>query len=190
MDIGSVVNKFRLEEFDSIPTKKGIYSWHILTSNWTNDLTSYHKVFCRKTLDIKIKGNFAETYQTSTKLQELNFDRDFNDPKVLSEISQHFCPPIYIGISLKSLRYRLNQHKKQLINFVSLPSYLESEIEKMDTDTHFAYRVGEMIRSFPDITEANMFVKTFIFPDGISKKEAEDIEFFFNRTYRPLFGKK
>lgn len=193
---GYSVNVFKLDSFDQIPDKPGIYSWHLLSKN--ESLDSYLKIFKQKFYESTIKGHFSEKYKgnITSDFENINFEPVSDN--LIKAVTHFFCPPVYIGISKSSLRVRLNTHKKMLINEINNDEFQNTELQidedDLDTDNeskYFAKRLSNVLRTMrKEISEKNLFIKILYNLDSDEIIELNRAEYIINRVYNPIYGRR
>lgn len=174
---------FKVTEFDSLPDKPGIYGWFIYY-NQSNIVMDYHKFYKSKSYSVRLTSSLREHYLVDAPALQSIQERKLNQ-ELLERITMKFSPPIYIGITEdQTLLIRLNQHKTELIKLINGNGIFSK------TPSSFAKRVKSIIEMNElDIDETNFMVKVF----PVNKHEVKhikEIEYFVNRTFHPLCGKK
>jgi hypothetical protein len=108
---------------------------------------------------------------------------------VLQSTMLAFAPPLYIGIS-KSLRGRLRQHSRQLLDSLhGGRSWKTDDRISSDTDeesSYFANRVAKVMADM-GIGEGSLYVKCLV---GDTVSQLRPVEAILNRAYSPPFGRK
>lgn len=187
---------YRTNEFNKLPEKPGLYSWHINSS--ALNFGSYFKAFKQKKVEINVKGNLTEKYEGEIK--RAYYENDFDSPLIdhdLCEFASHvFCPPLYIGISV-SLKTRINDHFAELVKIyngkITLPTV--TKIGQTDFDTivessHFAQRFGFTLFELKNIKLDDVFLKTIELDSTYSWADLQRVEKYLNRTFIPMYGRK
>lgn len=195
---------FLPEYFNRIEKKVGIYSWHLIPSNYVSEeaIFKYMEVFTDNSIDLLGKTNFS-TYSGNLQHENMN-DIDKVKAVINNDISRKnliiatsiFSPALYIGIS-KNLNSRINQHFKIITDIYNKIS-VEDFYSKLDeTEQDAAKNFGERITDFfkkndPQNYSLSDFCVKIFYMDSIKDTERdklEGIEYILNRTYKPKFGK-
>ena len=129
---------------------------------------------------------------------------DFSDPemmKIFKMTSVLFAPPLYIGKST-DLFMRLKTHTDELRRLISDKEIIQITFDNVPNDTleestSFAKRIVAFLNSNLNKDNRRQYsITSFIIKvikiksDNIGDKEIKDLEFFFNRTFKPILGKK
>lgn len=128
--------------------------------------------------------------------------------ETMNLLTEIFSPPLYIGRS-KNLQDRIRKHfqqfddklksKRTWFDTNDLSRYMEEGFpsEKIDDDLESSY-FGERLAYFmlkaangdTSFDQNNLFVKIVIFKKVNYPEEINDFEYFLNRSYCPIFGRK
>lgn len=192
---------------------KGIYSWYLLPPPFgdNSSLKSYHTLFWDKEFKTDVRSKLGEHYSGSIdyKLSESLNSRlsnfDFTDPdhqKIFRMSSLLFSNPIYIGRSV-NLEDRLRAHIKELRKYIDDPASFEEAFNndtfELDSDfesSSFAKRISSYLyntlgrESFKNKVSLNYFVVKVmsIKSESIKDEDLIDLEYYLNRTFRPIIG--
>lgn len=194
---------------------RGLYAWYLIPPPYGDNsaLKSYHKLFWEKQYETDVKSKFGELYsgkldyelskQLDKKISALDFTKTEHQ-KILRMSSLMFSQPLYIGRSTE-LKDRLNVHIKELRKYLENPIDFERAFEdvKIELDTEeesasFAKRITSYLyeslgkESFKNKVSLNHFIVKVI---NIKSEEFNDdnivdMEYYLNRTFRPIIGNK
>lgn len=188
---------YTLEEFDSLPEKPGLYSWHVLCGETT--IKNYHSLFKQKFYNTKIQGFLKEEYQGKVSSIAAEFDFEKIDENLIRIASAFFSPSIYVGIAKSNLRQRLSSHKHMLSKLLNSDededktsdSIGDAEIDSEKESKYFAGRISNIIRSTcKDLNESNFFIKVLAVDISTPVESIKNTEFYLNRTFNPLLGRR
>jgi hypothetical protein len=187
--------EYNLDNFDQIPSKNGIYTWHLKHLE-SISLEQYYSLLRHKKFSSNIKGVFNENY-----IGQLTLSKDIDltainskTKEIIKELSQYINAPIYIGIS-NNLNRRLAQHNKRLTSFlfdntkISFTAEWDQKYEDTDDEsTYFAERIGSVLKE-NQINAINvLFIRIYEFE--IERSNLLIIEKFFNQCLLPIYGKR
>ncbi len=176
----------------------GLYSWHYrlsqTTPNRSADMTTYDSIYAAKSYDIFAQAHLGERLTGKITRAPFTNSRAPEFSRATLAASTIFCPPLYIGIST-NIKGRLSTHYNALVNFLARPinliSYVSGEPED-DTEAEssiFAERIGSLLKQNNVSNPGRLFVKV-VYVQGATKRELEQAEFFVNRTFIPLYGRR
>lgn len=174
--------------------KPGIYAWFLIFKK-RNSINEYSEVFHQKKLDAKISGNLGENYEGPLRQIPKVFKKDLFKKNNLSLISKAFAPPIYIGVS-NDLCSRLIQHADELDDILYSSKYeyvhdlSDEDLDSPRESKYFASRLGKVLKKKKSIDLNSLLIKTCEFDDIMTRQEIYSLEYFLNRTYKPLYGRK
>lgn len=168
-----------------------------MTFDKTAQPPEYHEFFKRKKLKARIRGHLMERYDGVFLAAPAIFKSPVADLDLLAFASEHFAPPVYIGIS-ETLNDRLETHANELTKLIYTgpppPSatFTSAEISegltKLYREPSFAERAGTAIQTIPNLGVNSFIVKVVEMPAGYSKQHLESVEYFLNRTFIPMYG--
>lgn len=174
----------------------GFYAWYLQLPHINIDeniLKAYADVFACKQFDITAEAHLGEKYSGSV----LRDGMEIRSPSVLasvfSTVSAVFSPPIYIGISV-DIKKRLLRHRKAILDNlnVTAPSPAGSPVVSMDTNAeskNFGERIAGLLRSHSLLDLNHLYVKV-IYQPQLGPNHLKEVEFFANRTFCPICGRK
>jgi len=187
-------SEFKFSDIYQTSNKPGIYAWFMIF-NKRNSINEYSEIFHQKKLEAKIKGNLGEKYEGSLRQIPKDFKNDIFKKNDLSLISKVFAPPIYIGVS-NNLCSRLTQHANELDDILYSSKYeyvhdlFDEDLDSPKESKYFASRLGKVLKKKRSIDLNSLLIKTCEFDDIMTRKEIYNLEYFLNRTYKPLYGRK
>ncbi len=177
-------------DIHEMPDLPGIYAWYV-TPNNKEELQCFLDIFGSSHIKIEGKGRFNESFKGHLRSKSLQFDRSVN-LYFLKSVLRGIASPIYIGISKQSLLVRLEQHKTLITAYLcgtssKLSKNFVDEDEK--ASNVFAKRIADKIRdSDSKISEINLFVRAIVMPEDLTPTDLVNIEFFLNRSIKPILG--
>lgn len=185
-----------LEEFDDLPLFPGIYSWHLYCA--PNNFHDFHRFYKLKNYEASIKGFLKEEFTGTLQSKTLEFQSTITEDSLFKLASSLFSPPLYVGITTRTLRTRLKEHKKSIIKSISEIEHnlADEEITEEKIDTTFEAKVlGDRIaRSISllseNFNESNLFVKTLSITRNYNTDSLKGIESILNRTFNPILGRR
>lgn len=185
-----------LEDFDNLPTFPGIYSWHLYCA--PDNFSDFHKFYKSKSYRATIKGFLKEEFQGDLECQTLEFDSIVNEESLFKLASSLFSPPLYVGITTRTLRMRLREHKNSIIKSINDIDhrFADEEITEEIIDTEFEAKVlGDRIAKSLSLlsdkfNESNLFVKTISITRNYHADSLKGIETILNRTFNPILGRR
>ena len=192
---------------------RGIYAWYLLPPPFgdNSSLKSYHTLFWDKKFETGIKSKLGEQYKgivdyelndkLNSKLSSFDFTGQ-DHQKILRMTSLLFSNPLYVGRSI-NLDDRLKLHIKELRKFIDNPApfdeAFDNVIVELDSDTEsssFAKRISSYLfntlgkESFKNKISLNYFIVKVmtIKSDSFDDEDLVDLEYYINRTFRPIIG--
>mgnify|MGYP005855346677 CR=1 FL=1 len=187
------VKCIKFNQIEKINQNSGIYSWHLYFRESTH-LNEYHERHNNKKYKANISGSFGEKIIGDLYSRRKFSRKSVEKERFLVDLTMSLAPPLYIGIS-NNLKRRLLDHAEYLKLFVyGEITKTKSKLARKDIDTEiestfFAGRLGSAMKDLHSINLNNLYVKIFEFENDISKKDLLEIEFFLNRTYKPIYGR-
>lgn len=207
--LGLKVNVYLISKLDEVPERPGLYAWYLKLAKGKEMYNEFHSVMVHRILDVEASGElgekysgkmgrkdfeFEKKYRRRSNRENFRFENIFLTDEQVSMVTATFAPPIYIGIS-RNLHNRLREHKRELeTSLNSINKNTNNEIPDFNSDSAsessaFGERIARVLRDKNYIGTNSLFIKTVEF-DNIQKEELFDIEYFLNRTFTPIFGKK
>lgn len=174
----------------------GIYSWHYRLSHraadHSADMRAYDRIYAAKSYDVSAQAPLGEILTGRIIRRPFTEDRTPEFSPAALAAAAVFCPPLYIGISVK-IKRRLQTHYQRLTECLVQPSSfsLRDIQEADDSDDEsgvFAERIGNLLKSNGIGDPGRLFVKIVYVP-GASFRELQQAEFFVNRAFVPLCGR-
>ena len=194
-------NRYSIAQLVNLPNVPGIYAWYFVFDPQINHV-DYHKVFKNKRINIGIKGNLQEIYKGSLECFPHTFsNHPISDLSALAECTDFFSPPIYIGIAKKSLADRLPQHVDKLTRLL-YPKHPKAQAQAAaaqaattvvtddDDSSIFAQRIHSAISGIKNVGLTSFVVKTVEMTPNYPEVEIRALEYFLNRTYVPIYGRR
>lgn len=187
---------YRVDEIFKTPNKPGIYAWYLSVDQ--KNFKDYFKLFKQKKVTVSLKGALSEEYTGEAKhiySKKTFLKHSSPDFELCTLASFAFCPPLYIGIS-SDLNQRLDEHYSELQKvYFGKKVLAPPKLGKTDFDTivesaHFAERIGHTLRGLPDIDLTALLIKTIEMPTSYSKTDLQKVEYYLNRTFIPIYGRK
>lgn len=192
------VNEYLIRKLDEVPERPGIYAWYLKLAQGKKKYNEFHSVMVHRNLDVEARGELGEKYSGKMSREDFPFEKKYRkedfqlenislpDEKI-SLVSDIFAPPIYIGIS-QNLHNRLREHKNSLMKILYYRDE-DSDADDETSDSDFGKRIARILKekNYRDIN--SLFIKTVEFED-IQREELWAIEYFLNRTFIPIFGRK
>lgn len=187
---------FFLDQFDDLPEFPGLYSWHLYCNpdNYP-DFHSFHK---EKKYKATIRGFLKESFVGELNSTDVKFDKTVNERELFRLASSLFSPPVYVGITKRTLKIRLNEHKRSLLKTISTidNDLINQKINKKDIDTDYETKIlshriaNALCKRSKILNESFLFVKVIPINRKYDVESLENIETILNRTYNPIFGRK
>jgi hypothetical protein len=189
---------YSIEDVEFAPNTSGIYCWFLRFNADTSLSKKYHDLYTDKEYWVTIEGNFKQKYEGPLNLSSINASLD---NKALGDICENasviFSPPLYLGIA-RNLRDRLCQHVKSLKDYkFKRAESIDIECDDLDTDKesdYFGQSFGSRFLNEYDESGKNyghndLFCRV-IECRKMSKRQLQQAEYYLNRTFKPIYGRK
>lgn len=171
---------YEASDIDDVPEFPGFYAWYLRLQN-RDAFSDYHEVFKDRRLETKARGDLLEEYSGEISLQEIELEM-VSDFELLKDATVAFSPPLYIGVTVdQNLRKRLKDHRKVLNDAI---------YGGVDDAGEFGERIALVLNQGGNISVNDFFVRVVPVEDPESRDQIEEIEYYLNRTYVPIYGKK
>lgn len=171
---------YKAADVDDAPEAPGFYAWY-LRLNSKDSFLDYHEVFKDRSLTTRARGDLLEEYSGELSLQEVDLEM-VNDFSLLKEATAAFSPPLYIGITVdRTLKRRLKEHRKVLN---------DSIYGGVEDPGEFGERIALVLNRGGNISVNDFFTRVIPVENPESRKQLQEIEYYLNRTYVPIYGKK
>ena len=171
---------FRAADVDDAPASAGVYAWYLKLRS-KEAFSDYHEVFKSQSLEAEAKGNLLKKYAGQLTLESVDMEM-VNDFGLLEAATAAFCPPLYIGITVdQTLRKRLRDHREALNDAI---------YGEVNDDSEFGERIAMVIKEGGNIGLNSFFARVISVPQPNNRKQIEEVEYYLNRTYVPIYGKK
>lgn len=200
------IDYYRSGSFNIEPNARGLYAWYFFPKNATKmDFRNFSQVLNNKNLFGEISSNFQEKYNANLNsvsndkhCVDMNYNPDVEKAIIASSIL--FTPPIYIGRS-EDLKVRLEEHDKNLRESLMARTKFDLEdLKSEDIDTekeskNFGERVSnyivDQLKGNDSFDNLNFIAIAIQFhSENIKKEDIIKMEYFLNRTIKPIFGVK
>ena len=174
--------------------ERGIYGWFLRVprSPTELDVEQFRSVCTAKTLEITAKAPFNDRYFGPLGRSTFDEAPHLSELKYLPLVTSVFAPPIYIGIS-DHIRGRLRSHYAALVDELAGPGRSQDvALPNEDSDAEsstFAARLGRLLRENGVGDTRGLFIKVTYLPDA-SRQELLDLEYYLNRTFVPILGRR
>lgn len=186
----------------------GLYSWHVIPPSGENEsVINYHNLFGNKEYLANIRSDFGEVYEGNIsyegnknikdKISQTAFNQTFEQQVAFRVCSLILSPPIYIGRS-DDLKTRIDDHFEELNVLLGMQEELEDvesdfEENSKDESKNFARRIKKYLLQSHDqnFEISHFYVKVISVKDleSINYEDVEKLEYFLNRTFKPIIGK-
>ena len=192
--------EIRIRDIDLIPDKsQGIYSWHLQPKKLNQ--VKYYKLYERlNNFEIELQGSgvfnnsskFGDSFKGGLKRDNsASIDekiKNLNDEFIISFLTNNSIP-LYIGRSV-DLRGRLKKHYSGYLDAMSR-NYLSSFNQKSNFDSeeesgYFGLRLANFNKE-KWFLENELKIRIFI-NNTIPYDQIKGIEFYLNRSYKPILG--
>jgi hypothetical protein len=173
--------------------RPGIYAWYMRilpSSRSSDDLSMYANVFSARVLDVQASAPLGELYLGTIQRVSPFAQTLPSFIPITSTATTVFSPPLYIGLS-NTILSRLRQHKSALEQFLRQPSRLTdpTEIATDPEAASFAGRIAQLLLSNNLRSISPLFVKV-IYSPSLTEAELQAVEYFVNRVYSPICGRR
>jgi hypothetical protein len=171
---------YSVSDIDEAPESPGLYAWYLQLRN-EDAFMDYHGVFKARNLETEARGDLLEKYTGDLSLEQVEFEM-VSDFGLLKSATAAFSPPLYIGITVdRTLKERLEEHRDVL------NSAIYGEISDPG---EFGERIAEVLKKGGNIGLNGFFARVLPVPEPRNRRQIEEVEYYLNRTYVPLYGKK
>lgn len=171
---------YRAADVDDAPESAGFYAWYLRLQS-RDAFSEYHEVFKDRSLEARARGDLLEEYTGKLSLQEIDLEM-VNRFGLLKDATIAFSPPLYIGITVdQTLKKRLKDHRKVLN---------DSIYGEVDDTGEFGERIALVLNRGDNIGVNDFFTRVIPVEDPKNREQIEEIEYYLNRTYVPMYGKK
>ncbi len=186
---------FPARDVPTVDEVSGLYAWYLrIPRKSANDplVPAYANLFRSRRMRVSLKGHLGEHYEGTAKSRSIATPTPLT--QLLADATLAFSPPIYIGIS-SHLRTRLQQHISALERVLySSESSVERPDTAFDLDTndesrHFGERIGKLMLQ-AGMVSLDALVIRLLYGDSYSRDQIVAAEYFLNRVYTPLSGRR